>query len=124
LPTDEEWKVLEAAVDSQYGFGVWEWDISGDYRGFDAGTNLKTTSGWSFNGNGADLYGFSGQPGGFRDLGGLFYNVSEFGFWWTSTERNYEDAHIRDLFCAFSGVFRSYDYAKVVGFSVRCLKDN
>ena len=27
LPTDEEWKVLEGAVDSQYGIGDPEWDI-------------------------------------------------------------------------------------------------
>jgi uncharacterized protein (TIGR02145 family) len=44
LPTDEEWKVLEGAVDSQYGIGNPEWDEN-DYRGYDAGTNLKSTSG-------------------------------------------------------------------------------
>ena len=29
LPTDEEWKVLEGAVDSQYGIGDPEWDNCG-----------------------------------------------------------------------------------------------
>jgi len=51
LPTDEEWKVLEGAVDSQYGIGDPEWD-NYYYRGFDAGTNLKSISGWYYEGNG------------------------------------------------------------------------
>jgi len=42
LPTDEEWKVLEGAVDSKYGIGDSTWDDLPD-RGYDAGTNLKTT---------------------------------------------------------------------------------
>ena len=29
LPTDEEWKVLEGAVDSQYGIGDYTWDVNG-----------------------------------------------------------------------------------------------
>jgi len=37
----------------------------------DAGTNLKTTSGWNNEGNGTDLFGFSGLPGGHGLLGYL-----------------------------------------------------
>jgi uncharacterized protein (TIGR02145 family) len=86
LPTDEEWKVLEGAVDSQYGIGDPEWDLSGVYRGSDAGTNLKTTSGWNDNGNGTDLFGFSGLPGGGCYNYGSFNDVGYLGNWWTSSE--------------------------------------
>jgi uncharacterized protein (TIGR02145 family) len=122
LPTDEDWKVLEGAVDSQYGIGDPEWDISYDYRGFDAGTNLKTTSGWYENGNGTDLFGFSGLPGGFRFSSGYFYDVGYLGYWWASSEGGGYFAWYRYLYFLSPEVYRSSSY-KEYGFSVRCLRD-
>ncbi|MCK4980234.1 MAG: hypothetical protein KAS62_07550, partial [Candidatus Delongbacteria bacterium] len=58
IPTDDEWKILEGTVDSQYPVGDPEWDGT-SVRGFDAGLNLKSTSGWILNGNGTGLYGFT-----------------------------------------------------------------
>jgi uncharacterized protein (TIGR02145 family) len=121
LPTDEEWKVLEGAVDSQYGIGDNTWDYYG-YRGLDAGTNLKTISGWNENGNGTDLFGFSGLPGGYRDDYGAFYGVGGYGFWWTSTEYSYH-AWRRSLYYNYPEVYRN-DNGKENGFIVRCLRDN
>ena len=122
LPTDEEWKVLEGAVDSQYGIGDPEWDIYWDYRGLDAGTNLKTTSGWYDNGNGTDLFGFSGLPGGYRDYDGYFSSVGGYGRWWTSTEIDGGNAWLRYLYFISPEVGR-FSYSKEYGFSVRCLRD-
>jgi uncharacterized protein (TIGR02145 family) len=127
LPTDEEWKLLEGAVDSQYGIGDNIWDTWGGDRGYDAGTNLKTTSGWHLNGNGTDLFGFSGLPGGWRDYYWDFYGIDYYGFWWTSTEDNDTYAWARELYYNNPGVNRinylkSYGY-KNYGFSVRCLQD-
>lgn len=124
LPMDEEWKVLEGAVDSQYGIGDPEWDIEFDNRGFDAGTNLKSISGWYYEGNGTDLFGFSGLPGGYRYIGGSFVDVGYLGPWWTSTENFYDFAWDRGLDCFDPGVYRGYDYDEDYGFSVRCLRDN
>jgi uncharacterized protein (TIGR02145 family) len=122
LPTDEEWKVLEGAVDSQYGIGDPEWDLFWEYRGYDAGTNLKATSGWYANGNGADLYGFSGLLGGYRDTNGSFGNVGFIGLWWTSTETDNGNAWYRCLNFLDPEVGR---YSNLdIGFSVRCLRDN
>ncbi|MBP6871293.1 MAG: hypothetical protein KBC43_04745 [Bacteroidales bacterium] len=122
LPTDEEWKVLEGAVDSQYKVGDPEWDNS-DVRGNDAGTNLKTTSGWFLNDNGIDLFGFSGLPGGIREYKGSFAYDGAYGFWWTSTESSYVDnALTRCLGYIYTGV-SYYHRHKRNGFSVRCLRD-
>ncbi len=121
LPTDEEWKVLEGAVDSQYGIGNAEWDIDDHWRGYDAGTNLKTTSGWYANGNGTDLFSFSGLPGGARYDGGFFGDVGNYGIWWTSTE-DYGYAWGRYLSYGNPEVDRDYSY-EGYGFSVRCLRD-
>ncbi len=120
LPTNEEWKVLEGAVDSQYGIGDLEWDIYWD-RGYDAGTNLKTTSGWLGNGNGTGLFGFSGLPGGYRYSNGFFDDVGLYGYWWTSTEDG-SDAGYRNL--GYNGPEVKWGFgSKVWGFSVRCLRD-
>jgi uncharacterized protein (TIGR02145 family) len=121
LPTDEEWKVLEGAVDSQYGIGDITWDIEGD-RGYDAGTNLKTTSGWYANGNGTDLFGFSGLPSGARINDGSFYGVCYYGTWWISREVVYYYAWYRNLSYDHTEVNR-FSYDKVIGNSVRCLRD-
>lgn len=123
LPTDEEWKVLEGAVDSQYGIGDNIWDYLG-HRGYEAWTNLKTTSGWNNDGNGTDLFGFSGLPGGYLLSDGSFYNVGFTGCWWTSTELDdiYKFELSRVLICDIPGVYRNAHYGEY-GFSVRCLRD-
>jgi uncharacterized protein (TIGR02145 family) len=122
VPTDEEWMVLEGAVDSQYGIGEPEWDMYDD-RGFDAGTNLRSISGWFSEGNGTDLFGFSGLPGGYRDGSGFFFRyIGKNGYWWTSAEYTYGNVWNRKLKYLNSGVYRLLN-AKGNGFSVRCLKD-
>jgi len=121
LPTDEEWKVLEGAVDSQYGIGDPEWDDY-SFRGYDAGMNLKATSDWYQNFNGTDLFGFSGLPGGVR--GYEFQAVGYVGGWWTSKEYLY-GAWVRGLYYDYPVVLRGINkYDEGGGLSVRCLRDN
>ena len=121
LPTDEEWKGLEGTVDSQFGIGEPEWDDE-ELRGHDAGTNLKTTKGWNLNGNGTDLFGFSGLSGGFRDFNGYFYYVGSYGSWWTSEGGDFNAAWYRYLGYDVPEVYRGSSY-EGGGFSVRCLRD-
>jgi uncharacterized protein (TIGR02145 family) len=122
FPTDEEWKVLEGAVDSLYHIGDTEWDNT-FFRGYNAGTNLKSTSGWLNDGNGTDLFGFTALPGGMRDGNGIF--GSHYGEWWTSSETNSISAWLRSLSYSNMQVYRvSPDNSKNEGRSVRCLKDN
>ncbi len=64
IPTDTDWKVLEGSVDSNYGIGNPEWDNI-DWRGSDAGGNLKQTgtTNWMPPNTGAtDAFGFSALP--------------------------------------------------------------
>ena len=131
IPMDEEWKVLEGAVDSKYGIGNSEWNKDDDYRGFDVGLNLKSTSGWYNNGNGTDLFGFSGLPSGFRKKNeeGLFYlRIGENVFWCSSTQdtlygNDYKyNAWDRSLSWNDQKIGH-YRLAKEQGFSVRCIKD-
>jgi uncharacterized protein (TIGR02145 family) len=122
IPTDEEWKILEGTVDSQYPVGDPVWDVSG-WRGLDAGLNLKSVSGWNSGGNGTDLYGFTALPGGVRYALGDFDYLGTYGKFWSSTETNTDFAWGRILTSVYDDrVYRNYLY-KEDGRSVRCLKD-
>lgn len=123
LPTDEEWKILEGAVDSQYGIGAQTWDYMTYNRGFDAGTNLKTTYGWNYGGNGLDLFGFSGLPGGYRSNSGGFIGIGDSDGWWASSEINTNYAWSRYIGYIYAQVGRFDNGDKNYGFSVRCLKN-
>jgi len=121
IPSDDEWKYLEGTVDSQYSVGDPEWDLFLVYRGFDAGLNLKSSSGWSSGGNGNDMYGFFVLPGGYRYTNN-FYSIGYNTYFWSSSEYNSTKAWRRELAFDNSGVYRYYTNKKL-GFSVRCLKD-
>ena len=121
IPTDDEWKVLEGVVDSQYQISDAEWNGI-NIRGFDAGDNLKSIQGWSYNGNGADKYGFAGLPAGRRNKLASYEDVGDYAFYWTSSDFIFDEAYSRVLINFLPGVIRSqshWDY----GFSVRCLRD-
>jgi len=99
-----------------------EWRILTDYLGSDAGTKMKSTSGWKDKGNGTNSSGFSGLPGGYRDGSGAFGYIGETGDWWSSTEGSTSSAWTRGLNYVFGNVVRNY-FDKGGGLSVRCLRD-
>ena len=91
---------------------------------FSAGSKLKSTSGWSGNGNGLDDYAFSALPGGQRYLSGFSYG-GEHAYFWSSTEDNDEEG--RNAFRMYLSNKRDdavmgRDYKSYL-FSVRCVKD-
>jgi uncharacterized protein (TIGR02145 family) len=99
-----------------------EWTILTDYVGSDAGTKLKSTSGWPSIGNGTDNYGFSALPGGFGNSSGGFSTVGDYGYWWSTTETNSINAYCRYMFYVYSDVIRDFN-SKSNLYSVRCLQD-
>ena len=122
LPTDAEWKVLEGTVDTQFPVGDTEWDGT-EYRGLDAGTHLKSNSGWDSNGNGDNNSGFTALPGGRRSFySGTFFGAGSYGYWLSATEYSSSYAWDRNLYYNNANVGR-YNNRKSNGFSVRCLRD-
>ena len=121
ISTDAEWKILEGTVDSQYGVGDPEWENT-NWRGFDAGKNLKSTSGWYSNGNGSNDYEFTALPGGYRNSNGDFGGIGTYAPFWSSSESQTWTAWRRLLLYDNSKVIRNY-YNMDIGFSVRCVKD-
>ena len=121
IPTDDEWKMLEGAADSQFNYGDAEWDNM-NFRGFDAGKNLKALNGWLYNGNGTDNLGIAILPGGHRDFCGTYYSDGHSNYLWTSTEQSDKTAWYRILSSNSMQVSRRYAH-KNMGVSVRCLRD-
>lgn len=122
IPTDFEWKVLEGAVDSQFGINDPEWD-EGGIRGYDVGINLKATNSWNIGGNGIDLFGFSGLPSGACDLDGSFNWFGDCGYFWSSSEAISPTKWSRALFYNYNNDVR-HEIHWGYGISVRCLKNN
>ena len=118
IPSDADWKQLT--------------DFLGGER--IAGTEMKSTSGWSeclistgdyLSGNGTNTSGFNGLPGGVRAYNGAFVNIGEYGYWWSASEFNTDGAYTRRLNYDFYQnwhAYRMYDL-KSEGLSVRCLRD-
>ena len=100
-----------------------EWTILTDNLGDEAGTKMKSSSGWKYNGNGTNTGGFAGLPGGFRGGYGDFNGVvGANGYWWSSSEDGTYDAWCRYLDSNNGVVSKNYNN-KLVGLSVRCLRD-
>ncbi len=121
IPTDDEWKMLEGAADSQFNYGDPEWNNM-NFRGFDAGKNLKADEGWMYNGNGLDNLGAAILPGGHRDFCGAYYSEGHSNYMWTSTQQDDNTAWYRILASSSGKVSRRYAH-KNMGATVRCIKD-
>lgn len=122
IPSDEEFKIMEGAVDSQYGIGSYEWD-NNFYRGLDAGTMLKSSSLWHNDGNGSDAFGVNIIPAGYKGTDGFFYNQYRDAFFWTATESDPGYAWYRYFSYSRDNIMRNDNNETQRGYSVRCIKD-
>jgi uncharacterized protein (TIGR02145 family) len=122
IPDHDEWKIMEGAVDSLYKIGNPAWNNTG-YRGYNAGTNLKSVNGWTGNGNGTDLYGFTAMPAGYRSSGSVFDLIGNSGYWWSSTEYSTDYSYNRSLMYDSPEIRPDIGNKKTFGVSVRCIRD-
>lgn len=115
IPSDAEWCTLLQFVDESV-----DCDYTG-YNGTDAGLKLKSTWGWSTDGNGTDDYGFTALPGGCMGIY-HFDDVFLFSYFWSTTEDYPGYAWLIKLNYGLPTAAR-YFSTKNRGYSVRCLKD-
>jgi uncharacterized protein (TIGR02145 family) len=109
IPTDDDFLALE------------------DYFGVStpAGGKLKETgtTHWASPNTGAtDEVGFKALPGGLRTEAGTFQLISNYGYWWTSTEYNTHNEWYRELGYNSDNIVRYYKDDNY-GMSVRCIKN-
>ena len=115
VPTDAEWTLLENYL------------ASNGHREETRGAALKSKSGWKdkgdgTSGNGTDVYGWLGLPGGTRYNNFDFSNIGAGGFWWSSSQFKTNIAWYRKLNYRTDYIISNYRY-KYYGLSVRCLRD-
>jgi uncharacterized protein (TIGR02145 family) len=107
VPSDAEWTTLETNLG---GSSV-------------AGGKMKATTGWNSPNTGAtNETGFTGHPGGYRDLIGTFSDSGVSGRWLTSTENNPDSAVGHMMSFNGANVYVYYPI-KQNGGSVRCVRD-
>lgn len=121
IPTDEEWKILEGVVDSQFDVGDLEWDGEG-HNGLNTGMNLKSNYGWPFGGNGVDKYGFSILSADSRRFSGGFEDIYRKGMLWSADRSSSNFAWSRIFSYAYDDSYRGHHNIEL-GFSVRCIKN-
>jgi uncharacterized protein (TIGR02145 family) len=109
VPSDAEWSTLTTFLG---GENV-------------AGGKMKETGTAHWNSPNTDATnssGFTGLPGGYRIGNGSFFNIGNYGFWWSSSEYGTPSAWYRYLYYD-SGNANRLNTIKKNGFSVRCLRD-
>jgi uncharacterized protein (TIGR02145 family) len=103
-----------------------EWTTLNTYLGSEVGGKLKEadTLHWNSTNIGAtNETGFTALPGGWRtDGNGSFLGIGEYGWWWSATELETNNAWDRGMKNNSSGVLRDANN-KAMGFSVRCVRD-
>jgi uncharacterized protein (TIGR02145 family) len=124
VATEEDWENLERhLLMSESDINKLNWREEGK-----VGDKLKVVgpTSWSKFENvwGNNESGFEALSGGCRLNNGNWGNpgIGATGFWWSSTENDYNNAWMRQLDYKKSGVFRFY-IQKNYGLSVRCVKD-
>ena len=104
VPSVAEWSMLMRYVDSAT-----------------SGTKLKSTNGWSNDGNGTDAYDFTALPAGDRSSDGRFGGIRYITYFW-SAEGDGDYASGGYFYFSNASMHR-FTNVKSNGFSVRCLEN-
>ena len=120
IPSDGEWQTMEISL------GMPEAEAANEgWRGTEVAYQMKSTLGWNVyngsSGNGSNLSGFDGRPGGYADSGG-FSSIGNDGNWWSSVTEVNSNPLRRVLFYYSDSVFRGNYYINN-GLSARCVID-
>ncbi len=123
VPSDAEWTQLTGYVGSQSQY------VCGSNNTYIAKA-LVSTMGWNSSSNNCavgnnpssnNATGFYAVPAGYYC--GYYYDFGYSAYFWSATQYGSYYAYGRYLYFDYAYVRRYCDYRKVVGFSVRCLRD-
>ena len=101
-----------------------EWTLLTDFLGGEdlAGQKMKSITGWLHSDSESNSSGFNGLPGGYCNNKGNIYNITDCGYFWSSSEGIANSAWSRNLNNSSTIVFMNFSF-KDYGLSVRCLRD-
>jgi uncharacterized protein (TIGR02145 family) len=87
-----------------------------------AGAAMKSSSGWTDNGNGTNSSGLNVLPIGYRSSNGSYSYINDYGYLWSSSAGADAGAVYREL-SYIDSVVSSIGNTREHGVSVRCIKD-
>ena len=124
IPTDGEWCTVTQFLDPTVNcidYGSTGTNAGGKMKS--TGTIQAGTGKWYTPNTGAtNESGFTAFPAGHRNSTGTLINIGSYGYWWSSTEYNSNEALYHYLSYSSNSVFRIYS-SRSNGLSARCLKD-
>jgi uncharacterized protein (TIGR02145 family) len=106
VPTNTDWTLLVA-----YLGGV-----------NTAGGKMKSNTGWTNGGNSSNSSGFTAVPVGLRYYNGQFAHLGDYEYFWASQAHDTTNAWYWNLTYSNNIVTQTFDQ-KILGFSVRCIKN-
>jgi uncharacterized protein (TIGR02145 family) len=109
VPTDGDWTILTTYLGGENVAG-------GKLKETDTGHWISPNTGAT------NETGFTALTGGTRNRPGIFNDISNYGFWWSSTEEDNTTAWDRRMYSDDRIVERN-KHNKNEGFAVRCLRD-
>jgi len=142
VPTAEEWTTLDSHLGDYKTAGT-KMKSSSGWKSYEGEAECANCKSWTpeqkagqtcnvckdshkskaqITGNGTNLSGFSGLPGGYRKGNGTFDYIGYYGRWWSSTKYDASDAWSRYLLYN-DGYVNGANTSSTLGFSVRCLRD-
>lgn len=117
IPTSDEWQELITYLGGATVAGGKMKDIEIDYTGSEGWY-------WAYPNTGAsNESGFSALPGGLRSGSGLYANRSGYAHFWSSTDLHNYGANSYLLYCESSSISHQESSSKIIGMSIRCIKD-
>lgn len=112
LPSRQEWNQLLYFIENEGNTAT--------------GTVLKSRSGWEFEGNGIDKYGFGGKPAG-QFYNGEYSQLGLYTWFWSSAKYYESGGELTSWYksLSYQGEYMGQGVAYVTRywFSVRCVKD-
>jgi len=121
IPSDGEWRTLEAFVDTQHELFDDIWNVFG-FRGYDAGNRMKALLSWAPGSNGNNLSLFTALASGSWTEEDGFTGEGHAATYWSTSQISDEEAFSRSLGYNEYGISMDHN-AKGSAFSVRCIKD-
>jgi uncharacterized protein (TIGR02145 family) len=122
VPTDDDWSMMINFLDPAADGGNNSSNIAGGMMKATGTIEAATGLWYSPNAEATNSSGFSGVPGGYRTLSGIYGSIGSSCDWWSSSELDIDTDLVwfRGLYSGYAG--RGFN-VKQVGFSVRCIRD-
>ncbi len=125
VPTDAEFTTLtDYLISNNYGYQGGGTDIAKSLAAPTGWTNFGTIGTVGNGQSSNNSSGFKALAGGHRSYNGVYNDFGNYGFLWTASQNDANLAYYREILYNSSDVFKTCSLSKLVGFSVRCLKDN